>query len=486
MLKKRGRRNIKEQMVTENIKKKQIMIIEQLYTNCLAEAAYYIESEGEAAIIDPIRETTPYLQKLQTRNAKLKFVFETHFHADFVSGHIDLASKTGAQIVFGPLADTKYKSYGAKDGEIFTVGKVKIKVLHTPGHTPESSCYLLTDEKGKEYCIFTGDTLFVGDVGRPDLLDGKMTKEELAGMMYDSLNTKLKTLADDVIVYPAHGPGSACGKNIGKETWSTIGQQKKTNYAMQDMSKEKFIGLVASGLTAPPQYFFSDAAINKNGYNNIDNVLSQNTHALSIPDFKNAVQSGALILDSRNADDFEKGFISGSMNIGLNGQYAIWAGTLIDIKQPLVIVADKGKESESILRLARVGYENVAGYLEGGIENWKQNGNTVDLISSVTPQVFADVVNNNQTTVLDVRKPSEYEGGHVKEADNIELAQLNASISSLDKNKTYHIHCAGGYRSMIAASIMKANGFNNIVNVYGGYGKIKETNVPTESSIPVS
>lgn len=456
------------------------MIIEQLYTNCLAEAAYYIESEGEAAIIDPIRETEPYLQKLAGRNTKLKYVFETHFHADFVSGHIDLAEKTGAKIIFGPLAETKYSAYSAKDGEVFKVGKLQIKVLHTPGHTPESSCFLLIDASGKDHCVFTGDTLFVGDVGRPDLLDGKMSKEELAGMMYESLNNKLKKLADDVIMYPAHGPGSSCGKNIGKETWSTIGQQKKTNYAMLEMNKEKFIQLVTGGLSAPPQYFFSDAAINKNGYSSIDKVLEQNTRALTIDEFKEEITKGALILDTRDSDEFEKGFIKGAINIGLNGQFAIWVGTLIDIKRPLVIVAAPGKEAESILRLARVGYENVKGYLNGGTITWKAIGEKLETLPSVSPEAFAAVANSGKTVVLDVRKPSEFENGHVAGANNIELAELYIGMKTLDKNLSYHIYCAGGYRSMIAASIVKAAGFNNITNVSGGYGKIKGTGIKIE------
>lgn len=461
------------------------MIVEQLYTSCLAEAAYYIESDGEAAIIDPIRETEPYIQKLTSRNAKLKYIFETHFHADFVSGHIDLAAKTDAQIIFGPLADTKYKAYNAKDGEVFKIGKLKITVLHTPGHTPESSCYLLADENGKNYCVFTGDTLFVGDVGRPDLLDGKMTKEELAGMMYESLNNKLKKFDDDVLVYPAHGPGSACGKNIGKETWSTIGLQKKMNYAMQNMSKEKFIELVCTGLAAPPQYFFEDAAINKNGYTTIDTIITRNTRNLTVQEFKAEVAAGALILDTRSADDFEKGFISGSLNVGLDGQYAIWVATLLAIKQPIVIVAAPGKEHESVLRLARVGYENVKGCLGGGIETWKKNGGELDSVISISCELFAKQVNTKQVIALDVRKPSEYDASHLRESLHIQLSELNKSIDTLDKNKSYSIFCAGGYRSMIAASLLKAKGFKNIINVTGGFGKIKDTGLKLKQSTPV-
>ncbi|MBN8701870.1 MAG: MBL fold metallo-hydrolase [Bacteroidetes bacterium] len=458
------------------------MYIEQLYTNCLAEAAYYIESEGEAVIIDPIRETAPYLKKLDARKAKLKFVLETHFHADFVSGHIDLASKTGATIVFGPQAETNYKTYTAKDNEVFTVGKLKLKVLHTPGHTPESTCYLLLDENGKEHCIFTGDTLFVGDVGRPDLLDGKMTKEELASMMYDSLNTKIKPLADDVIVYPAHGPGSACGKNIGKETFSTIGHQKTNNYALQNMTREAFIKAITTGLTAPPAYFFKDAFINKNGYANIDTLLQETIKPLSVADFKAAMQHGATVLDTRTADDFEKGFVKGAINVGLNGSYAIWAATVIDIQTPLVLVADEGKEEESISRLTRVGFENIKGYLQGGFTAWKNANEATDTIKSITPEEFAVQATDATATILDVRKPSEFEQGFVTNAHNAELATLNSTMDTLNKTGNYLIHCAGGYRSMVAASMLKAKGFEHVTNVYGGFGKIKATNAPL--SIP--
>lgn len=476
------------------------MKIEQMYTACLAEAAYYIESNGEAAIIDPIRETTPYLDKLKATGAKLRYVFETHFHADFVSGHIDLAQKTGAKIVFGPLAETKYEALNAKDGEIFSVGKIKIKVLHTPGHTPESSCFLLLDENGKEYCIFTGDTLFIGDVGRPDLLDGKMSSAELASMLYDSLNSKIKTLPDDVLVYPAHGAGSSCGKNIGKETWSTLGQQKKTNYALQKMSREEFIKAVTDGLTAPPQYFLKDAMINKNGYENIDAVMSRNLKALSAEEVKKEISEGSLVLDTRDPDSFEKGFIKGSLNIGLGGQYAIWLGTLVDINQKLVIMADEGKESDSILRAARVGFENIKGFLKGGIGAWTSAGNPTDKVQSITAQEFADKVNGDPSIslrqnsrassgpelILDVRKPSEYDTSHVKGAELLELATLLKNIGKLDKQKTYLVHCAGGYRSMIASSIMKANGFENPVNVYGGFNQIKNTSAPVEVSTPTA
>ncbi len=458
------------------------MKIQQIYTNCLAEAAYYIESNGEAAIIDPIRETSPYLEKLKSTRAKLKYVFETHFHADFVSGHIDLAKKTGASIVFGPLAETKYEATNAKDGEIFTIGKIKIKVLHTPGHTPESSCFLLIDETNKEYCVFTGDTLFIGDVGRPDLLDGKMTKEELASMMYDSLNNKLKVLADEVIVYPAHGAGSSCGKNISKETMGTIGEQKKSNYALQDMSREKFITVITDGLSAPPPYFFKDVLINKNGYDDIEEVMKRNMKSLSAEEVKKEIENGALIIDSRSSTVFEKGFIKNSINIGLDGTFAVWIGTLVDSTKSLVFICDEGKEKESILRAARIGYENVKGFLNGGITTWSLAGNSLETISSITPDEFALKIKSGKENILDVRKLSEFENGHVKGANLCELAELPKKLNTLDKNKTYLIHCAGGYRSMIAASILKSKGFHNVIPIYGGFAQIQNKDVAIEVS----
>lgn len=449
------------------------MYIQQLYTNCLAEAAYYIESDGEAAVIDPIRETEPYLELAAERKSKIKFIFETHFHADFVSGHIDLSKKTGAEIIYGPMADTKYKVHNAADGEIFTIGKIKIKVLHTPGHTPESSCFLLYDEKGKEYAVFTGDTLFVGDVGRPDLLDGKMSSQELASMLYDSLNTKLKPLADEVIVYPAHGPGSSCGKSIGKETFSTIGEQKKFNYAMKASNRDQFIKEVTEGISPPPLYFFEDARINKNGYDSIDKVVAKNNRELSVQQFEEAVSNGAIILDTRKADDFEKGFVPESINIGLNGQYAVWVGTLIDIRKPLVLVTDLGKEHESILRLARVGYENVIGYLNGGVAAWNKKLDEVDSIP-------ANEMKKEMTKgldVIDVRKPSEFGISHVKDAVLLPLSNMPSNLEGLDKSKPYLVHCGGGYRSMTAISIMKREGFTNLKNILGGFGAIQNAGV---------
>lgn len=453
------------------------MYIEQLYTGCLAEAAYYIESNGEAAIIDPLRETEPYIELATKRNAKIKYVFETHFHADFVSGHIDLARKTNSSIVFGPTAKTNYDVIVANDGDVFNIGKIKLKVLHTPGHTLESSCFLLVDENGKDHAVFTGDTLFVGDVGRPDLaIKSDLTIDDLAGMMYDSLNAKIKPLADDVIVYPAHGAGSSCGKNIGKETFSTIGTQKKMNYAMQPMSKSEFVKAVTDGLSAAPGYFAWDAKMNKDGYSSIDEVLKNNTKALSVEEFETQMAKGALVLDVRSPDDFEKGFVVHAINIGLNGQYAPWVGALIDPNANLILVADEGKETEAVLRLARVGYEKVNGFLKGGIAAWKNAGKKVDTIHSVTAEEFVGSLNSNMN-VLDVRKLGEVESGMIENATHICLSQFQNELNTLDKNKSYVVHCAGGYRSMMAASIMKQRGFANVTNVYGGMGKIKATGI---------
>ncbi len=454
------------------------MHIEQMYTNCLAEAAYYVESEGEALIIDPIRETEPYIKKARERNVRIKYVLETHFHADFVSGHIDLARESGAEIVFGPMADTSYKVHHAADGEILQVGKLKIKVIHTPGHTPESTCYLLFDEMGKEYCIFTGDTLFVGDVGRPDLLDGKMSKEELAGMMYDSLRNKILPLNDNLIVYPAHGPGSACGKNIGKETWSTLGQQRKTNYALQKMDREAFIQVLTEGITAPPPYFFKDAEINKSGYAEIHSVIKKNLRPLTVAQIKSEIASGAMILDTRAPEIFEKGFIPRSINIGLEGSFAIWVGTLIDINTPLVLITEAGKEEECILRLARVGYEQVRGFLKGGIEAWKDSNLKLDRIESASPEEFCSLIKDEEEVIIDVRKKGEYDACHVRGAKLMTLSELESNIRFFEPGKKYLIHCAGGYRSMIAASLLKLHGISSFRNIHGGIAKIKEAGAP--------
>jgi glyoxylase-like metal-dependent hydrolase (beta-lactamase superfamily II)/rhodanese-related sulfurtransferase len=458
------------------------MYIEQLYTNCLAEAAYYIESDGEAAIIDPLRETEPYISLAEKRGAKIKYVFETHFHADFVSGHIDLARKANAPIVYGPQAHTNYKVYNAHDGEIFSLGKIKIKVLHTPGHTPESSCYLLLDENGKEHSVFTGDTLFVGDVGRPDLLDGVMSQEELAGMLYDSLNKKIKTLPDSVVVYPAHGPGSSCGKNIGKETFSTIGEQRRFNYALKEMSRETFIEKVTEGILPPPQYFFEDARINKEGYDPLEKIIQMNTKALSFDEFKKAIDRGTIILDTREADDFEKGFIPGSINIGLNGQFAVWVGTLIDINKQLVLITDKGKEEETVLRLARVGYEKVLGFLNGSITGW--NGK-LETVHSITADKLKEELKKGYD-VLDVRKHGEWNVSHLKDAQFLPLSEFPDNLAALDKDKPYIVHCGGGYRSMTAISIMKDKGFTNLLNVYGGFSAMQSAGLPVEiEEVPV-
>jgi hydroxyacylglutathione hydrolase len=446
------------------------MYIEQLYTNCLAEAAYYIESEGEAAIIDPLRETDPYVELAARRGARIRYVFETHFHADFVSGHLDLSKEVNAPIIYGPLADTRYKVYNATDGEIFKLGKLEIKVLHTPGHTPESCCYLLYDETGKEHAVFTGDTLFVGDVGRPDLLDGLMSQEQLASMMYDSLNTKIKTLPDHVIVYPAHGPGSACGKNIGKETHSTIGNQKKFNYALQTMSREEFIATLTDGILPPPAYFFEDARINKEGYDPIAEVIKTNHKPLSNSAFRKAASDGAVILDTRPADEFEKGHIPGAINIGLNGQFAVWVGTLLDINTPLVLIADPGKEHEAILRLARVGYENVVGFLDGGIESWDKKLEVVKSIEA--SEVYSELRKGD--IILDVRKPGEWNTAHLKDARFFPLSDFPVSLKQLEKDRTFIVHCGGGYRSMTAISIMKNHGFTNLINVYGGFAAMQK------------
>ena len=453
------------------------MYIEQLYTNCLAEAAYYIESEGEAAIIDPIRETEPYTELATKRKATIKYIFETHFHADFVSGHIDLAKKVNAPIIYGPKAETDYKIYSAKDGEEFKLGKLTIKVLHTPGHTPESSCYLLFDENKKEYAVFSGDTLFVGDVGRPDLLDGVISREELASMLYDSLNKKIKTLPDSVIVYPGHGPGSSCGKNIGKETFSTVGEQKKFNYALKDITREQFIDQVTDGILPPPSYFFEDARINKQGYIPIDQVMNASEKPLTLDAFKNEIKKGALVLDTRKADEFEKGFIKGSVNIGLNGQYAVWVGTLINIKQPLVLITEEGTEHEAILRLARVGFENVLGYLKGCIKSWDERLEVVKSISA--DQLKAELLKG--TAVLDVRKPGEWSTSHLKEAQFLPLANFPKNLTALDKSNPYIVHCGGGYRSMTAISLMKKEGFTNLTNVYGGFGAMVDAGLEIET-----
>ncbi len=469
------------------------MKVEQLYTGCLAEAAYYIESEGESVIIDPLRETKPYLEKLEKEGAKLKYIFETHFHADFVSGHLDLAKATGATIVYGPNAKTEFEKYEAQDGEFLHVGKVKFQVLHTPGHTPESTCYLLYDENDKPYAIFTGDTLFIGDVGRPDLAQksGELTKEDLAGWLYDSLRNKIMPLPDDVIVYPAHGAGSACGKNMSSETWDTLGNQKKTNYALRaDMSKEEFIHEVTAGLLPPPQYFAKNAKLNKTGYQSINNVLNQGLRPLTPEAFEQTVeQEDALMLDVRSEEDFVQGHIPGSIFIGLDGNFAPWVGALIpDLMQPIVLIVPEGREEEAVTRLSRVGYDNTLGFLKGGIEAWQAAGKEIDSVNRIDASQFAkDYQEGKVEQLLDVRKPTEYLSQHVVGAINVPLDYLNRNMDKLNPNQTYYLHCLGGYRSLITTSILKSRGFHSLIDIRGGWREIEKTDVPkTEYACPTT
>ncbi len=459
------------------------MKVEQIYTGCLAEAAYYIESKGEAVIIDPLRETKPYLEKLKETGAKLKYIFETHFHADFVSGHIDLAKKTGATIVYGPNAETGYEIHQAKDSEIIEVGEVKFKVLHTPGHTMESSTYLLRDEEGRDHAIFTGDTLFLGDVGRPDLAikQGKITREDLAGLLYDSLREKIMPLADDVIVYPAHGAGSACGKNLSTETWGYLGDQKKTNYALRaDMTREEFVNEVTSGLTPPPQYFAKNAMMNKAGYESIDVVLEKGNVALTPEQFESIVDSeGALVLDTRSEDEFAKAHIPNSIFIGIDGSFAPWVGSLIsDINQPILIVASNGRAEEVVTRLSRVGYDNTLGFLQGGLKAWQKASKEVDHIESMTADQLAErMKSDKESVVLDVRKPTEFLSQHVVGATNFPLDYINKNMNRLDRSKTYLLHCRSGYRSMVAASILRSRGFQNLADIKDGWKAIENSEV---------
>jgi glyoxylase-like metal-dependent hydrolase (beta-lactamase superfamily II)/rhodanese-related sulfurtransferase len=459
------------------------MKVEQIYTGCLAQGAYYIESKGEAAVIDPLREVQPYLHLAQKRGATIKYIFETHFHADFVSGHVDLAKKTGAKIVYGPTKmQTGFEATIGEDGQVFELGDAKVKLIHTPGHTMESSCFLLIDETGKETAIFTGDTLFIGDVGRPDLAQhviADLTEEKLAGHLYDSLRNKIMPLSDDLIVYPAHGAGSACGKNLSKETSDTLGNQKKTNYALRpEASKEEFVKEVLTGLMPPPSYFPKNVLMNINGYESIDNVLDKGTKALLVTAFEVlANETSALILDTRKATEFAKGFIPNAVNIGLDGSFAVWVGTLVpDIKQEILIIAEQGKEQEVVTRLARVGYDNAIGYLEGGIEAWKAAGKEIDMIPTVSAEELAKILDKNHNiNILDVRKASEYYSEHVIEANNAPLDYINDSMVLVDKQKTYFVHCAGGYRSMTFISILKARGYENLINVNGGFTAMKES-----------
>jgi glyoxylase-like metal-dependent hydrolase (beta-lactamase superfamily II)/rhodanese-related sulfurtransferase len=457
------------------------MHIEQIYTGCLAQGAYYIVSEKEAVIIDPLREVQPYITRAEQDGVSIKYVLETHFHADFVSGHIDLSKKTGAPIVYGPLAKPNFEFYSAQDGEELAFGKAKIKVIHTPGHTMESTCYLLQDETGKPVALFSGDTLFIGDVGRPDLaqkVKASLTQDMLAGYLYDSLRMKIMPLADDIIVYPAHGAGSACGKNMSKETKDTLGNQKKTNYALRaDMTKEEFIKEVTTGLVAPPAYFPANVMMNIEGYDSIDTVLTRGLQALSPDAFEIAAnETGAILLDVRSGQDFAKGFIPNAINIGLEGQFAPWVGALIpDIKQEILLITYPGTEEEVITRLSRVGYDHVIGYLSGGIDSWKQALKELDTIQQVTVEDLAKKQGTNgDIAILDVRKTSEFLSEHVIGAENAPLDSINDAMSSIDKNKTYYVHCAGGYRSMIFTSILRARGFENLIDVQGGFKAIKE------------
>lgn len=457
------------------------MLIEQIYTGCLAQGAYYIESQGEAAIIDPLRETGPYIEKAKANDAKIKYIFETHFHADFVSGHVELSEKTGANIVFGPGAKTGFEAIVAQDEQVFPIGDISIVVLHTPGHTVESSTFLLRDENGKDHCIFSGDTLFIGDVGRPDLaVKSDLTKEDLAGYLYDSLRNRIMPLADDVIVYPAHGAGSACGKNMSSETFDTLGNQKATNYALRaDMSKEEFVKEVTEGILPPPQYFPKNVLLNKQGSQALDTIKETALKALSNKEFEFlANEEGALMLDTRSQEAFAEAHIPNSIFIGLDGSFASWVGTLItDIQQPIVLITDPGKEDEAVTRLARVGYDNVLGYLEGGVDAWKKEQLETAQIECVSVSELENIVSKGEVNIVDVRKPGEYAAEHLEDAESIPLDYINSSMQQFARDKSYFLHCKSGYRSVIAASILQARGYD-IVNIEGGYDALSTTQIP--------
>ena len=453
------------------------MFIKQLYTGCLSEAAYYIESEGEVAIIDPLRDTDEYVQMAKERKASIKYIFETHFHADFVSGHLDLSKKTGAPIIYGPGAKTNFKVYNSKDGEIFKLGKISFEVLHTPGHTLESACYLLKDENEKPYAIFTGDTLFVGDVGRPDLSSGDMSSEELAGIMYDTLQTRILPLADDILVYPAHGAGSSCGKNLGPDTFSTIGEQKRSNYALQAQTREAFIAAITNGLSAAPKYFAINAKINMQGYEPLEDVKEKGLTALGIDAFRKLMNENILVLDTRHAAVFTKGFIPGSIFIGLEGRFAEWAGSLLPFDKPMILVTEPGKEEETVVRLSRVGFSSMLGYLKGSFDAWAAAGEPIDLIIDIEADELAmDIPHDPNLLVVDVRRETEYADGHVKDAQNLPLDEMTdvLNLAQFDDKQNLYVHCAGGYRSVIASSLLKRHGIHNLRNVLGGWGKIKE------------
>lgn len=459
------------------------MRIEQIYTGCLAHAAYYLESNGEAAIFDPLREVQPYIDRAKKDNAQIKYVFETHFHADFVSGHLDLKKKTGAKIVFGPTAKPGYEALTAEDGQIFNVGNCKVKVIHTPGHTMESTTYLLIDENGKENGIITGDTLFIGDVGRPDLAQhviADLTEEKLAGHLYDSLRNKIMPLSDDLIVYPNHGAGSACGKMMSKETTDTLGHQKATNYALRpDMTKEEFIKELLIGLTTPPSYFPQNVMMNIKGYNSLDSVMDRAKTPLSVEAFEAAAnETGALLLDTRDAKDFANGFVPNSINIGLDGSFAQWVGEMItDVKQEILLITYPDKQEEAITRLSRVGYDSTRGYMEGGFDSWKKSGKDFEIVDRITPKEFEATYNSEKPLVIDVRKKSEYDSENVIGSINVPLNEINQHLAQFPKEKPFVLYCAGGYRSMIAASILKQRGWNDFVDVVGGFDEMKNTNI---------
>jgi glyoxylase-like metal-dependent hydrolase (beta-lactamase superfamily II)/rhodanese-related sulfurtransferase len=465
--------------------KQQAMVVEQIYTGCLAQGAYYIQSEGEAAVIDPLREVQPYINKALKEQARIKYVFETHFHADFVSGHIDLAQKTGASIVYGPTAKPHFDCHIATDGEVFSVGKIKIKALHTPGHTLESTCYLIFDEQGNEYALLSGDTLFIGDVGRPDLAQkSSLTMDDLAGMLFDSLNTKIKTLPDHLIIYPAHGAGSACGKNMSKETFDTLGRQKQFNYALRASDKAQFIKEVTDGLPTPPAYFPQNVQMNKEGYASFDKVLRRGLKALTVEEFEGIAEvRDALVLDTRSDKQFFQGFIPNSINISLGGQFAPWVGALVaDVKQPILLITDIGKENETVTRLSRVGFDVILGYLNGGFESWKNAKRDVETIDRIPATDFLKQFDEN-SIVIDVRREGEYSAEHLHDAYNKPLDVINDWTDSINRNEHFFLHCAGGFRSMIAGSILKARGIHNFTEIAGGFTAMKAAGLPCSSFV---
>ena len=459
------------------------MKIEQIYTGCIAQAAYYLESNGEAAIFDPLREVQPYIDKAEKENAKIKYIFETHFHADFVSGHLDLAKKTGGQIVYGPTANPEFNAIIATDGQEFTIGNYTVKAIHTPGHTMESTCYLLLDENQKPYGIITGDTLFIGDVGRPDLaqeMASDLTQEKLAGYLFDSLRNKIMALSDELIVFPSHGAGSACGKNMSKETTDTLGNQKNVNYALRaDMSKSEFISELLDGLAPPPAYFPQNVMLNIKGYESLDNIMKKSFKALTPQEFETiANQSDAVVLDVRHENDYVKSHIPGSIFIGIQGNFAPWVGALLmNVSQPILLVAPEGREQEAITRLSRVGFDHVLGYLEGGLENWNKAGFESDYIESISPETFAERLASEPKKVVDARKPGEFEAEHVENAINLPLDDVNSKFHEVPKDGDFFLHCAGGYRSVIMASVLKSRGYHNLINVEKGISGIRNTNV---------